>query len=164
MNKAKLYLRARKKFWARVRFDGPIIRPELGHCWLWQGFIDKDGYGLVKFDGQTRRAHRVAVFFETGQWPEPCGLHHCDNPPCCNPTHIFEGTVADNNKDAAAKHRSNWISGSKHVESKLTEVQVLAIRSRVSNGEVQRSLAKEYGVSPSIICEIVSRKRWRHVL
>jgi hypothetical protein len=125
--------------------------------------VDKDGYGQVKFDGKNRRTHQVAVFFETGEWPKPCGLHHCDNPPCCNPDHVFAGTVEDNNKDAAAKHRSDALHGSHHPEAKLTESQVLEIRARVKSGEVQRMLAKQYHVSPSIICEIVSRKRWMHI-
>ena len=163
MNEVGRHARQRNRFWARVDKHGPKVRPELSPCWLWLGRMDKDGYGLLKIDGMTVRAHRYAFYLRYGVWLAPCGLHHCDNPPCCNPEHVFEGTVSDNNKDAAAKHRSLSPYGSTHVGAKLTEAQVLAIRQRVADGEVQRSLAKEYDVSPSIICEIVSKKRWTHV-
>jgi CENP-B N-terminal DNA-binding domain len=163
VNEVNRHTRQRNRFWARVDKHGPTIRPELGPCWLWLGNKDRQDYGMLKIDGVTVRAHRYSFYLHYSVWPVPCGLHHCDNPPCCNPAHVFEGTVSDNNKDAANKHRSNWISGSKHVESKLTEPQVIAIRQRVTKGEVQRSLAKEYGVCPATICDIVSKKKWRHV-
>ena len=151
------------EFWSRVNTDGPIMKSWLTPCWLWTGYTDKDGYGIVKVKGKRYRAHRLAFFLTFGYYPDPCGLHECDNPPCCNPHHVFSGTVSDNNKDAAAKHRSKSLHGSHHPEAKLTESQVLMIRQRVANGEVQRSLAKEYAVSPSIVCDIVNKKRWTHV-
>ena len=150
-------------FWAKVNKHGPVVRKELGPCWLWTGGTDKNGYGNVKANGVSQRAHRYAFFLVFGHFPFPCGLHECDNPPCCNPAHIFEGTVSDNNKDAARKGRSNWPKGTERAWAKLTEEKVCSIRKRVAAGEVQRTLAKEYGVCPAIICEVVSRKRWSHI-
>jgi hypothetical protein len=150
-------------FWAKVDKQGPILRPELGPCWLWTGGKDKDGYGQTKVKGVCTRAHRYAFYLKHGHYPKPCGLHRCDTPPCCNPEHIFEGTVSDNNKDARHKGRSRWINGSQVYNAKLTEVEVKQLRKRVAAGEVQRTLAREYGVCPAIVCEIISRKRWSHI-
>jgi len=94
------------RFWRHVNKSGPVLRPELGPCWLWMGARYKKGYGLVHVGpGRTTGAHRYAFFLKFARWPEPCGLHRCDNPPCCNPDHVFEGDQADNARDMMAKGR-----------------------------------------------------------
>lgn len=75
-------------------------------CWEWQGCRISYGYGRVRYDGKTRFAHRVAWELTHGQIPDGlCVLHICDNPPCCNPAHLFLGTKADNNADKVSKNR-----------------------------------------------------------
>jgi hypothetical protein len=77
-------------------------------CWPWKGPRDKEGYGVITDDTRRQiRAHRIA--FERINGPIPQGqyvLHHCDNPPCCNPAHLWLGTIADNNADMWSKGRA----------------------------------------------------------
>lgn len=76
-------------------------------CWLWTARRGPDGYGQIKVDGQGRQAHRVVMELTLGE-AVPKHLyvcHRCDNPPCCNPAHLFVGTPSDNQRDSVAKGR-----------------------------------------------------------
>lgn len=88
-------------FWTKVdRSDGPDA------CWPILGFRDKDGYGQARLNGRKYRAHRLAwelAFGPIPGWTQV--LHHCDNPPCCNPAHLFLGTQSDNRWDCVTKGR-----------------------------------------------------------
>jgi hypothetical protein len=113
-------------------------------------------------------AHRMAWFAEYGRWPEPCALHRCDNPPCCNPAHLFEGTRADNMRDMWSKGRGvkppdNSGKGEAHCSVKLTDRAVRAIRHRAAQGERKTLLAEEFSVSVSNVYAIVSRRSWDHI-
>jgi hypothetical protein len=81
--------------------------------------------------------------------------HHCDNPPCVRPDHLFLGTDADNSRDQTLKDRS---------AQKLTRTAAIQIRERYAAGlDNQVQLAAEYGVSQVTIGHIVRRKTWTHV-
>jgi hypothetical protein len=88
------------------RFEKKIKRMPSG-CWLWIGHRDKAGYGKI---GITKRrcklAHRVAFELYNGPIPDDMDIcHHCDNPPCCNPEHLFLGNALINARDKMAKGR-----------------------------------------------------------
>lgn len=89
-------------FWARVdQSGGPNA------CWPWMGYRTPRGYGRLYCGSRTPvYAHRVACALAHG--PIPPGMdacHKCDNPPCCNPAHLFPGTQDDNIQDAKRKGR-----------------------------------------------------------
>jgi hypothetical protein len=96
-----------------VNKAGPIVRPGLGPCWVWTGAVAV--YGIFRDrTGRRRVAHRVAWELESAQ-PIPVGIlvcHHCDNPRCVNPAHLFLGTNADNMRDCKSKGRI--ASGDRH--------------------------------------------------
>lgn len=87
-------------------------------CWEIQGFTHKTsgdprtrGYGAMCYRGVNWRAHRLAYFLHHGHIdPKLDVLHGCDNPPCCNPAHLTQGTDAENIGDAMKRgrpHRGN---------------------------------------------------------
>lgn len=99
-----------ERFWPKVNKAGPAPehRPELGPCWEWTAGQAPHGYGAFAIGGREGAvgAHRFAYELLVGPIPDGLSvLHHCDNPPCCNPAHLFLGTRAENMYDAIAKDR-----------------------------------------------------------
>jgi hypothetical protein len=156
-----------------VRFQSKVDRRGPDDCWEWRGSQGTRGYGSFRTDGKTVRAHRMA--YELARGPIPDGMmicHHCDNPPCCNPAHLFLGTAGDNVRDMVAKGRNRrrsdesgvrFARGEDHGSAKLTAPEVLEIRRRVSAGERQTEIAKELGVDKGLIWQIKERRIWTHV-
>lgn len=111
-----------QRFW--LHLDRTVVkRPDLGPCWEWQLGRNKDGYGRVSLGSGSRRtgnrrhlqAHRLSWELSNGDVPEGLNvLHRCDNPPCCNPTHLFLGTQKENMQDKVAKGRHGSRPGMRH--------------------------------------------------
>jgi hypothetical protein len=131
-------------------------------CWLWTGAMNKvTGYGQIKLNYKTLRAHRASYEVHVG--PIPPGMivcHSCDNPPCVNPAHLFLGTHRDNTRDKLRKGRANLPVGEGHTRSRLTAAAVREIR---TSGETGRALARKFGVSPATICRAKRGHLWRTV-
>lgn len=150
----------RSVFWSKVRVAGPH------DCWEWGAGRFPKGYGASSRLCGTRIAHRIAYSLCIGPIPEGLQvLHTCDNPPCCNPGHLFPGTNADNVRDRVAKgrNRSRPNPRSCYTFAKLTEDQVREIDRRCANGERQDVVASDYGVSSQTVSAIVTRQRWKHL-
>lgn len=149
----------------RERFFSKVSRDESGRCWLWTGTGPR-GYGMIRPTGAARGASKLyahRVSWELHYGPIPDGkhvLHRCDNPSCVNPEHLFLGTHADNMADKVSKGRQNTLRGEAVKNSKLTEKEVLEIR---SSGLPYTRLAKLYDVSDVQISNICRRKQWAHV-
>lgn len=149
-------------FWDHVDKAGPMPahRPELGECHLWTGSkSNADGYGSFRFQGKPRAAHRIAFFLAHGRWPDPCALHHCDNPSCVRLEHLFEGTKLDNARDRDAKRRRVVPRGERNWSAKLLDAEVAAIRLALVGGSTVGELAARYAVSEPLIYAIRSGHR-----
>lgn len=154
------------RFWTKVQ--------KRGHddCWMWAGTkhvtnrrytpMTYGQFGVYR-NGKNRNthAHRIAWMIANNQAP-PAGwviCHKCDEPLCCNPAHLFAGTRADNQRDMQRKLRSGII-GAKNPKAKLTEAQVLEIRSSTESDKV---LAERYGMWESSIYMIRVGRKWRNL-
>jgi HNH endonuclease len=147
-------------FWGRVARGAPDA------CWPWTGATDpKLGYGSLRFGGRNEKAHRVAFSLAFGYWPNVC-RHSCDNPPCCNPAHLFDGTQKDNIQDAKRKGRLRGGSshpGEHNGAAILTKEDVLLIYEARKRGATITELGTCFGVSKANIWLIVSGKNWPHL-
>lgn len=77
-------------------------------CWEWTGHKTRNGYGRVKVRGRRVLVHRLAFEVVHGEVPEGLRvLHHCDNPPCWRPDHLYAGTAADNKRDELERGRNH---------------------------------------------------------
>lgn len=140
------------------------IRKTKNGCWEWMGSRDSKNYGRIRLDDQINLAHRVAwvIFFD--EIPKnKCICHKCDNPPCCNPHHLFIGTLKDNSQDCINKNRRHDQRGEKHHLAKLTEQDVIKIRKRRNTGEYLDSIANDFNVTKSMIWCIIANKNWKHI-
>jgi len=148
-----------ERFWEKVDRSGD-------GCWQWIARSRAHfGYGSFNIGGRGGRqekAHRVAWMLTFGPIPEGMQvLHHCDNPPCCRPGHLFLGTHADNVADMDAKGRR--ITPDRRGErgrARLKVAQVATIRKRLAAGELQRVIARDFGVAVSTIGEIARGATW----
>ena len=170
----------------KIRFWSKIERRGIDECWPWMAKSKANGgYGYFKTVANgMQRAHRIAFQLIKGEIPTGlCVCHHCDNPPCCNPRHLFLGTIADNTHDMMNKGRrvpptyhtgkDHWISkypekicvGESHGGSKLTTQQVLEIRELGSRGIAILAISRtgRFPVSRQCIQNIIERKVWKHL-
>ena len=149
-------------FWSRVDGSGG---PDA--CWPWRGTKWDFGYGRFKAKDRVRprgyAAHRVAFYLTHGRWPEPCGLHECDNPPCCNPAHIWEGSKAENNVDCVKKGRRNTPLGERVHWTKLVPKDVYEIRALADAGVKDPVIAAKYGIHRYTVSVIRRRINWAHL-
>lgn len=76
-----------------------------GECWPFVGALDNHGYGQITYRGKRYRVTRLIAAKHLGSVDGLDVCHRCDNPSCCNPTHLFLGTRRDNMRDAASKGR-----------------------------------------------------------
>lgn len=161
-----------QRFWSCV--DKTPGHGPNGDCWIWTKTCHyKAPYGKIKFQDITYIAHRIAYAITKGV-PDPRNqiCHRCDNPPCCNPDHLWEGTGTDNMQDMSRKGRSmrgikrvpeTVSKGESHYCAKLSESDVIKIR-QAPKSQSDVALSLIYNVRPSTIWHIRSRKTWRHVL
>ncbi len=153
-----------ERFWQKVDRRGD------DDCWLWRGATSRRGYGNFGVNGRSTVTSRYAWELTRGPIPKGlCVLHHCDNPPCCNPAHLFLGTRGDNARDMLSKGR-HWsqtgiqpLRGQAVGNARLTEQAVRTIRRRYACGEPQGQIAQGFGVSRTAIGRVVRSEVWAWV-
>ncbi len=177
-----------ERFWSKIdKSAGP------DECWPWKAGTVK-GYGWFWANGKDNQAHRFVYELVVGAIPDGLDiLHKCDNPPCCNPSHLWPGTDLDNVRDCESKgravhprgerngththperipcgerhgshtHPESRPRGERHVSAKLTEAQVGEIRRLFAEGHFQREIGRLMGVTQAHISKIVLDKAWRHI-
>ena len=141
------------RFWALVD-----IKEDTEVCWEWQGASDGGsmGYGSFRVADSQVRAHRMAFWLWYGWWPEVCRHYVCNNPGCCNPYHLRDGTLEDNNRDMQEQGRG-WfnkaykVSGYDHGNAKLTPEDIELI---LSSPLSATKLAESMHVSQPVISRI----------
>ncbi|UNY90626.1 MULTISPECIES: HNH endonuclease signature motif containing protein [Pseudomonas] len=128
----------------------------------------RTGYGRTQYKGRQILAHRLAYCMASGIEPEQIkGVvirHKCDNPSCVNPDHLEPGTTQENMNDMTDRGRR--VRGELVGNSKLTEEQINAIRDAYrprSKDANQYALARQHGVTQSLISMILNGKRWEHL-
>ena len=144
------------------RLWGKVVQTTNG-CLEYAGAHNAFGYGVIRArrdDGTHTMvaAHRAAWTVTHGAIPDGMlVLHRCDNPPCCNPDHLFLGTDADNMADKCSKGRQSREFELPH--TKLSDAQVADLRHEyATSGLSQYALARQYGISQSHVSFIVNHK------
>lgn len=143
-------------FWRFVRKDVAT------GCWLWTGTLSvpgirtKGGYGMM---GKSRgrggywTAHRYSLFLHNGRLPRDKDvLHKCDNPPCCNPDHLYLGNDSDNQMDTIRRRRRPLV---------LSEDLVRQARVMFARGMKKVSISRALGVSRGALAAALTNKSWR---
>jgi hypothetical protein len=152
-----------ERFWSKVNKDSGRYWNGTP-CWEWTACI-VGRYGGFCVERKILRAHRVAYELCVAPIPEGLkALHHCDNPICVNPAHLFLGTTSDNALDAVQKGRQippkKRGMGIRNGRGKLTDEQVAEIRRRYRPRHNGKALAAEYGVGLQCVVDIaVGRHR-----
>lgn len=139
-------------------------------CHYWLGTTSSDGYGTITVNKQTKSTHRIS--YQVRKGPIPDGMfvcHHCDNPICINPHHLFIGTHLDNMRDMVKKGRHKYGKNKKvfvrtraRIRTKLSEAQVIEILG--FKGTLgRRKLSIKYNVSEGAIADILGNRNWKHI-
>lgn len=145
------------------RFHSKIDKRGEDECWNWTASLAGKGYGQIKapigYGRVNLYAHRVAFMLTRGAVPDGLEVcHHCDNPKCCNPKHLFAGTRSANAQDMSMKMRSTW--GTRSGTAKLSEDGVRKVRELLAAGMPQKRIGEIVGVSQIQVSRIKTGKRW----
>lgn len=147
-------------FWSMIK-----VAPS--GCWEWTAGKNPQGYGKISitlFGKREQQAQRVAWIYKNG--PIPNGrmiCHHCDNPACINPDHLFVGTHKENSDDKVKKGRQWKPIGTLNPHTKINEDVVRTIRTLRGHGIAYKEVARISGSSENVVNHILNGRCWSHV-
>lgn len=147
------------RFWSRI--DKTPGQGPNGDCWQWRAAAGKEIYAQVKIAKQRRVVHHVAWFLKFGQWPTLWILHSCDNPPCCNPQHLREGTAKDNANDRSIRNRG--VKGESHPNAKYKETDIRHAYNLLKTGLRTSVVAQITGIHRVTISSLRHGRAWKEV-
>jgi hypothetical protein len=148
------------KFWSHVQ--------KTDTCWLWTRSLNH-GYGQLWVNGKRWIAPRLAWVLTYGPLDSAKRMvcHHCDNPRCVRPDHLFLASQTDNLADMRRKGRGSPPPpprrGCFNNKTSMSDDDVRTVRARYANGEGYRTIAKSYGVWHTTIADIVKHRTWSHI-
>lgn len=145
-------------FWEKVRKAGP------NDCWIWTAG-KCNGYGWWRISDQGQYyAHIIAYYLTVGAWPSGRKvMHSCDNPVCCNPNHLSDGSDLDNSLDCIAKGRANRGNGNHAHVSEVEVEEIKRLGLFFGPREISNMSQFKNKITESAIGRILNGKTWRHV-
>lgn len=140
-----------KRFWSKVDIRGD------NECWPWLASKKNAmGHGQINVGGKIECAHRIALSLHKGQMVDsPTVRHSCDNPPCCNPAHLIEGSDQDNVDDMLSRRRGRVFGR----EQKIAPSDHPDILKAYASGKTQREIGEQYGVTQARISAIILKHK-----
>lgn len=145
-----------RRFWEQVAVAGPDA------CWLWNGHLSHNGYGIRYWNRREQVAHRIAYELAGGVIAPGLLLRHrCDVKRCCNPEHLEPGTHADNMRDMKERGRAAKFYGAANKNAKLSDDQVIVAIAMRLGGRSLRQVGTAFGVHNQTISRIERGLRWK---
>lgn len=133
------------------------VNPETG-CWEWTASRNNRGYGVIGFKGEQYLAHRFSYMIFQGAIPEGKLIcHHCDNPKCVNPDHLYAGTAKDNRVDNLLRGRNTagGPAGMGNGRAKLTDEDIALIFQLREQGYLQREIGAKLGITQAYVGKVL---------
>lgn len=135
-----------------ARFDEFWMPEPNTGCHLWLACVNRSGYGVVRVGNRSMLAHRFA-YERAGNALAGHVLHHCDNPACVNPQHLFCGSQADNVRDMDRKNRRKVSVkvAETHWNCRIPTALVLEIR---ASSTPASEIARRHNITPEQVRNI----------
>lgn len=130
-------------------------------CWITRLEKNKNGYGIIVINKTVWIASRLSYYLHFGPIPDKMFIcHHCDNPSCINPDHLYCGTPKKNMEDKVKRGRQHRPIGETNGMAKLTSEQALNILNDKRDNSI---IAEELNVSEACIRSVKTGARWKSV-